>query len=59
LIKEGRMSQRLVSLAAAVDDVPTVEQVDAMLAELGQMPRDHASAALIDDLLDLREMLAR
>jgi len=53
------MSQRLVGLAAAADDVPTVEEIDAMLTELGRLPRDHANAALIDDLLELREMLAR
>ena len=53
------MSQRLVSLAAAADDVPTLEEVDAMLTELGRLPHDHKNATLIDDLLDLREMLAR
>jgi hypothetical protein len=59
LIKEDVMSQRLISLAAATDDVPTIEEVDAMLTELGRLPRDHENATLIDDLLDLREMLLR
>jgi hypothetical protein len=59
LIKEDAMSQRLVSLAAAADDVPTLEEIDAMLTELGRLPHDHANATLIDDLLDLRAMLAR
>ncbi|MFG1707454.1 hypothetical protein ACFLIM_30060 [Nonomuraea sp. M3C6] len=48
---------RLVSLAASVDDRPTREQVDAMLTELQQMPRDRSVTDLIDDLLDYRSML--
>jgi hypothetical protein len=52
------VSQRLVSLVAAVDELPTLEQVDAMLDELGQMPRDRTVTALIDNLLDYRAMLA-
>jgi len=52
------MSQRLVSLVAAVDDLPTLEQVDAMLVELGQMPRDRSVTGLIDNLLDYRAALA-
>ena len=59
LIKEDAMSQRLVSLAAAADDVPTLKEVDAMLTELGRLPRDHTNTTLINELLDLREMLAR
>jgi hypothetical protein len=47
----------LVSLAAAVDGRPTLEQVDAMLAELLQMPRDEVVTGLINDLLDYRSML--
>jgi len=45
-------------MAAAVDERPTLEQVDAMLGELRQMPRDPAVTGLIDDLLDFRAMLA-
>lgn len=52
------MSQRLVKLATDAEDVPTLEQVDAMLVELQQVPRDQAVTALIDDLLDVRAMLA-
>jgi hypothetical protein len=48
----------LVRLAAAVDERPTLEQVDAMLAELGQLPRDRTVIGLIDDLLDYRAKLA-
>jgi hypothetical protein len=52
------MSQRLVSLVAAVDELPTLEQVDSMLVELGQMPRDRSVTGLIDNLLDYRAALA-
>jgi hypothetical protein len=47
----------LVKLAAAVEECPTLEQVDAMLAELGRMPRDQTVTGLIDDLLDYRSRL--
>jgi hypothetical protein len=47
----------LVRLVAAVEDRPTLEQVDAMLAELRQMPRDQIVTGLIDDLLDYRVLL--
>ncbi|HEV7933264.1 MAG TPA: hypothetical protein VGP70_13280 [Actinomadura sp.] len=46
----------LASLAAAVEERPTLEQVDAMLVALLRMPRDEAVAGLIDDLLDYRAM---
>jgi hypothetical protein len=49
---------RLVSLAASVSDRPTLEQVDAMLAELRLMPRDQTVTGLINDLLDYRSMLS-
>jgi hypothetical protein len=52
------VSKRLVSLAAAVDEIPTVDEIDSMLAELQQMPRDQTSTSLMDDLLDLRTRLA-
>jgi hypothetical protein len=48
----------LVSLAEAVGERPTLEQVDAMLVELQRMPRDEAVAGLIDDLLDYRSMMS-
>jgi hypothetical protein len=47
----------LVRLAVAVDERPTLEQVDAMLAELGLLPRDRTVIGLIDDLLDYRARL--
>jgi hypothetical protein len=47
---------KLVSLAAAIDELPTLEQVDAMLDELRQMPRDRKVTELIDDLLELRAL---
>jgi hypothetical protein len=49
---------RLVSLAASVDDRPTLEQVDEMLTELRLMPRDQTITGLIDDLLEYRSMLS-
>ena len=50
--------RRLVSLAAQAGERPTLEEVDAMLAELRQMPRDKIVNGLIDDLLDYRALLA-
>jgi hypothetical protein len=47
---------KLVSLAAAVDELPTLEQVDAMLEELRRMPRDQKVIELIDDLLEFRAL---
>jgi hypothetical protein len=52
------MSQRLVSLVAAVFERPTLEGLDELLAELEELPRDQAVAGLIDDLLDYRVVLA-
>jgi hypothetical protein len=49
---------KLVTLAAAAGDQPTLEQADAMLAELRRLPRDEAVSTLIDDLLDYRTLLA-
>lgn len=49
----------LVKMVAAIDDDPTLEQIDELLTELRQMPRDdHRVVALIDDLLDYRTQLA-
>lgn len=58
LYQEVLMSQRLVSLATEASEMPTVEQLDAMLSELAEMSRDQARMALIDDLLDFRAMVA-
>lgn len=48
---------RLVSLAVAVAEQPTLEQVDEMLGELRTMPREDKVVRLIDDLLDYRSVL--
>jgi hypothetical protein len=48
----------LVRIAAAVADLPSIEETDAMLVELRRMPGDPAVAALIDDLLEFRSLLA-
>lgn len=48
----------LLDLVESVGDRPTVEEVDAILAELRRLPRDPAVAGLIDDLLDYRSMLS-
>jgi hypothetical protein len=48
---------RLASLAAAEDIHLTLEQVDAMLADLHSMPRDHKVVKFVDDLLDYRSIL--
>jgi hypothetical protein len=47
----------LVRLAALVEERPTIEEVDAMLVELGLLPRDQIVTGLIDDLLDYRARL--
>jgi hypothetical protein len=52
------MSQRLAGLVAAVFELPTLEGLDELLAELERSPRDQAVAGLIDDLLDYRVVLA-
>ncbi|WP_322760684.1 hypothetical protein [Frankia sp. Cr2] len=48
---------RLVTLVAAVDAQPTLEQTDSILAELGQMPRNPIVTGLIDALLEYRTLL--
>jgi hypothetical protein len=53
------MSQRLAGLVAAVFELPTLEGLDELLAELETLPRDQAVAGLIDDLLDYRVVLAQ
>jgi hypothetical protein len=58
LIPEGEPVNPLVKMVAAIDDEPSLEQVDDMLMELRRMPRDHRVLGLIDDLLDYRAHLA-
>ena len=49
----------LLTLVESVDGRPTLEEVDAILAELRRLPRDALVSSLIDDLLDYRSMLSR
>jgi hypothetical protein len=58
LIIRRRAVNPLVKMVAAIDDDPTIEQVDDILMELRRMPRDHRVIGLIDDLLDYRSQLA-
>jgi hypothetical protein len=48
---------RLVHMVTALDERPGLDQTDAILAELQQMPRDHFVAEMIDELLDYRALL--
>lgn len=47
----------LVALAASIDDYPTLEQVDAMLAELASLPRSPEVTQTQDELLEIRSLL--
>jgi hypothetical protein len=47
------------SLAAAEDIHLTLDQVDAMLADLHKMPRDEMVVTFVDDLLDYRSVLMK
>ncbi|WP_163549762.1 hypothetical protein [Candidatus Frankia nodulisporulans] len=49
--------ETIVKIAASIDDIPTVEETDAMLDELRRRPRDSATAKMIDELLELRMLL--
>jgi hypothetical protein len=42
----------IVQIAASIDEIPTLEQTDAMLDELRRLPRTVETLALIDDLLE-------
>jgi len=48
---------KLVTLVAAVETQPTLEQTDSILTELGQMPRNNIVLGLIDALLEYRTLL--
>lgn len=52
-------SPQLVAIASAIDDLPTIEQIDAMLAELSKMERSCDVTATEDTLLEIRAGLAR
>ncbi|MEX5631605.1 MULTISPECIES: hypothetical protein [Parafrankia] len=47
----------IVELAASIDGIPTLEETDAMLEELRQLPRDATTSELIDGLLEIRVLL--
>ncbi len=51
------MNEQLQALVDSVFSQPTVDRLDALLAELSAKPRDGAAADLIDDLLDYRVVL--
>jgi hypothetical protein len=46
-----------MELVSALDDRPALDQTDAILAELQQMPRDYFVVEVIDALLDYRVLL--
>jgi hypothetical protein len=49
--------EAIVKIAASIDEIPTVEETDAMLDELRRRPRDSATIKMIDDLLEFRTLL--
>lgn len=53
------MTNRLVQLASTVDELPTLDQIDAMLAEMSGMDRtDQASRDICDELIEMRDLLS-
>ena len=44
----------LVRLAAAVDDCPTLAEMDAMLFEISKMPQTPETRDIQDSMLDMR-----
>lgn len=47
----------LVRIAAAIDDRPSLGQVDEMLGELAQMERTAVSRGIEDALLEMRGLM--
>nr|WP_035920773.1 hypothetical protein [Frankia sp. QA3] len=47
----------IVRIAASIDDIPTIEETDAMLEVLRKLPRTADTVKLIDDLLGIRSLL--
>lgn len=47
----------ITTIVASVDEIPTVEETDAMLNELRPLSRDARTIELINDLLELRSLL--
>jgi hypothetical protein len=54
---EGILMHRLAQMVTALDERPGLDQTDAILNELQQMPRDHFVTEVIDALLDYRMLL--
>jgi hypothetical protein len=44
----------LVRLASAVDDRPTLAEMDAMLGEMSKLPQNQAVRDIQDSMLDMR-----
>ncbi|MCK9894797.1 hypothetical protein [Frankia sp. AgB32] len=49
--------EAIVKIAASIDEIPTVEETDAMLDELRRLPRNPSTVKMIDDLLEIRTLL--
>lgn len=49
--------QAIVKMAASIDEIPSLEETDAMLGELRRLPRDPATTRIIDELLEFRMLL--
>ncbi|WP_438803266.1 hypothetical protein [Frankia gtarii] len=47
----------IVKIAASIDDVPSMEETDAMLEQLRHLPRSADTVKLIDELLEIRSLL--
>ncbi|CAI7979629.1 conserved hypothetical protein [Frankia sp. Hr75.2] len=47
----------VVNIAAPIDEIPTMEETDAMLNKLCQLPRTTDTTTMIDDLLEFRSLL--
>ncbi|WP_163554616.1 hypothetical protein [Candidatus Frankia alpina] len=47
----------IVKIAASIDDVPSMEETDAMLEQLRHLPRSTETVKMIDELLEIRSLL--
>lgn len=52
-------SPQLVAIASAIDDLPTIEQIDAMMVELSKMDRSYDVEQTENALLEIRAGLAK
>lgn len=48
----------VLSMVMSMDGIPTLSETDVILAELRRLPQTTETAALIDDLLEFRTLLA-